>query len=133
MVPREVAERCQRDGTIPLPLDSQGKPLRRNFVHVDDLVTAIAAAMKRPDIGGRTFNICMDEPVDYGQVADYLKQTRGLSSIAIASQYHSNWLDNSAAKFELDWRPMVDLSTLIDRAWTHARAKGDERIVWYPG
>ena len=133
MVPSDVAERCRRDGTVPLLLDADGAPLKRNFVHVDDLVSAIAIALKHDDLGGRTFNICMDEPVDYGQVAAHLKRTRGLDSIAIPSTYHSNWMDNSAAKFELDWRPAVDLPLLIDRAWSYVRAADDQRVVWYPG
>ena len=133
MVPADVAERCRRDGTVPLLLDADGDPLKRNFVHVDDLVSAIAIALKRSDIFGRTFNICMDEPVDYGQVAAHLKRTRGLDSIAIPSTYHSNWMDNTAAKFELDWRPAVDLPLLIDRAWSYVRAADDQRVVWYPG
>ena len=133
MVPADVAERCRRDGTVPLLLDADGAPLKRNFVHVDDLVSAIAIALKRSDIGGRTFNICMVEPVDYGQVAAHLKRTRGLDSIAVPSTYHSNWMDNSAAKYALDWRPVVDLPALIDRAWDYLRATDDQRVVWYPG
>ncbi len=47
------------------------------------------------------FNICMDRPVDYGEVAAYLARTRGLDSVDIPSQFHSNWMDNSKAKYLL--------------------------------
>ena len=75
----------------------------------------------------------MDEPVDYGAVAAYLKETRGLDYLDIPSNYHSNWMDNIRAKFELEWRPRYDFVRLIDAAWTYGRAPGDPRKVWYPG
>jgi nucleoside-diphosphate-sugar epimerase len=133
MVPSDIAERCRKEGTVPLLRDTHGRPLKRNFVHVADLVDAILAALDNPITKGKLYNICMDEPVDYGEVAAYLKATRGLGSIDIPSQYHSNWMDNSRAKFELGWRPQYDLKRLIDAAWSYQRAAGDPRIVWYPG
>lgn len=133
LVSPETAERCRREGTIPLLRDAHGRPLKRNFVHVDDLVDAILAALDNPVCKGRLYNIAMDEPVDYGEVAAYLKKTRNLDSIDIPSPYHSTWLDNSRAKFELGWRPRYDLARLIDSAWDYQRAPDDPRIVWYPG
>jgi UDP-glucose 4-epimerase len=47
---------------------------------------------------GQLFNICMDEPVDYGEVAAYLDKSRKLPSVEIPSRYHSNWMDNAKAK-----------------------------------
>ena len=94
-----------RQGSVPLLHDADGKPLKRNFVHVDDLVAAILLALDNPSTASQLYNICMDEPVDYGAVADYLKRTRNIDSIEIPSQFHSNWMDNSKAKYELGWRP----------------------------
>ena len=94
---------------------------------------AILAALDNPLARNKLYNICMDEPVDYGAVAAYLKETRGLDYLDIPSNYHSNWMDNSRAKFELEWRPRYDLARLIDAAWTYRRAPGDPRKVWYPG
>jgi nucleoside-diphosphate-sugar epimerase len=133
LVAPEVAERCVNDGTVPLLRDAHGRSLKRNFVHVDDLVDAILAALENPATKGRLYNVCMDEPVDYGAVAAYLKTTRGLGSIDIPSAYHSNWLDNSLAKFSLDWRPKYDLPRLIEAAWMYRRAANDPRRAWYPG
>ena len=31
-------------------------------------------------------------------------------------------MDNSRAKFDLNWKPRYDLARLIDAAWTHWRA-----------
>jgi nucleoside-diphosphate-sugar epimerase len=133
MVPADDARRYAKAGTVPLLRDADGRPLKRNFVHVDDLVSAIAAAIDNPRAERQLFNICMDRPVDYGEVADYLKRTRGLDSVDIPSQYHSNWMDNSKAKYLLGWEPDYDLEMLIDSAWTYERSKNDPRKVWYPG
>ena len=133
LVPPELARKYHESGTVPLLRDAKGMPLKRNFVHVDDLVEAITLAMDRHDIGGRLFNICMDRPVVYGEVAEYLKSRHGLASIDIPSGYHSNWMDNSAAKFALGWRPNYDLAKLIDAAWSYRRSPDDPRKVWYPG
>jgi UDP-glucose 4-epimerase len=133
MVPAEDAKRYVKNGTVPLLRDADGQPLKRNFVHVDDLVSAILAAVDNPRAERQLFNICMDRPVDYGEVAGYLKRTRGLDSIDIPSQYHSNWMDNSKAKYLLGWEPDYDLEMLIDSAWTYERSKNDPRKIWYPG
>jgi nucleoside-diphosphate-sugar epimerase len=133
MVTPEIAERCRRENTIPLLRDAHGHPLKRNFVHVTDLIAAILAALGNPIARGKLYNVAMDEPVDYGAVASYLQKTRNLPAIDIPSHYHSNWLDNTLAKFELGWRPVYDMNALIEAAWTYQRAADDPRKVWYPG
>jgi nucleoside-diphosphate-sugar epimerase len=133
LVPEADAGRYAKESTVPLLLDADGRPLKRNFVHVDDLVAAILAAIDNPRAVGQLFNISMDRPVDYGEVAAYLARTRGLGSVEIPSRFHSNWMDNSKAKYLLGWRPGYDLEKLIDSAWQYERSEGDPRIVWYPG
>lgn len=133
MVPAADARRYADKGMVPLLKDADGKPLKRNFVHVEDLVSAIVAAIDNPSAKRQLFNICMDRPVDYGEVAAHLARTRGLDSIEIPSGYHSNWMDNSKAKYLLGWRPQYDLEKLIDSAWAYERAGSDPRVVFYPG
>ncbi len=133
LVPQTVAEQCRRNGTVPLLRDADGRPLKRNFVHVEDLVDAIVIALDHSSARRELFNICMDEPVDYAEVAAHLLQTRELGSIDIPSNYHSTWMDNSKAKFRLGWRPRYDLRRLIESAWTFQRSPDDPRRVWYPG
>ena len=134
LVDENEADQHHKKGTIPLMLDSQNVPIKRNFVHVDDLVRAIQCAILNPvPAKGQTFNICMDEPVDYKKVSKYLKETRNLESVLVKTQYCSTWLDNSKAKFLLDWRPKVGLHELIDRAWNYTRKEKDVRKIWYPG
>jgi nucleoside-diphosphate-sugar epimerase len=133
MVPPGEAEAYRAAGAIPVLHDADGRPLKRNFVHVDDLVGAMVAALTHPAASRQRFNISMDEPIDYRAVADYLARTRGLPSVDIASGFHSNWLDNAKAKFLLDWRPAYDMARLIEAAWSYQRAPDDPRTVWYPG
>jgi nucleoside-diphosphate-sugar epimerase len=133
MVPPDIAARCRAEGTVPLLRDAHGRPLKRNFVHVTDLTRAILMALDNPVTKDRLYNISMDEPVDYGVVAAHLKATRGLPSIDVPSEYHSNWLDNTRAKYELGWRPTYDTIRMIDAAFTYQRAADDPRKVWYPG
>ncbi len=134
LVDTNEADQYHTNGKIPLMLDSKEIPIKRNFVHVDDLVRAILCTILNPNSAkGHTFNICMDEPVDYGKVSQYLKETRNIESVPVKTPYCSTWLDNSKAKFLLDWSPEVDLHELIDRAWDYKRKDEDIRKIWYPG
>jgi UDP-glucose 4-epimerase len=133
LVGAERAAAYVKSGTVPVMLDPNGQPIERNFVHVSDLVDALIAALDHPKAHQQTFNICMDEPVDYRQVAEYLRQTQGLPSVDVPTPYWSTWLDNTKAKFLLGWRPRFDYKRLIDEAWSYRRVANDPRVVWYPG
>jgi nucleoside-diphosphate-sugar epimerase len=129
----EAADVYVRENSIPLMLAANGAPMKRNFIHLDDLIEAIIIALHADGAAGKTFNICMDEPVDYAETAEYLYQTRGLPSVKIPTQFHSTWLDNARAKFILGWRAKVGMRELVDRAWEYVRDPGDPRTIWYPG
>lgn len=129
----ETADAYVASRAVPVALDANRRPLRRNFVHVEDLVSAILRAIDAPQAFQQTFNICMDEPVDYGKLGAYLASTRGLPSVEIPTTFQSTWLDNAKAKFLLGWQPAYDLPKMIDAAWDFQRDPADPRIVWYPG
>lgn len=133
LVPAAEAESHARSGAVPVMLDPEGVPVKRNFVHVEDLCAAIVAALDNPKARQQTFNVCMDEPVDYGELAAYLQKTRGLPSIPVRTPFRSTWLDNTKAKFLLDWRPRYDLARMTDAAYDYVRAPSDRRVIWYPG
>lgn len=133
LVGPERAEEYRRINAVPLMLDPHGDPVRRNFVHLNDLVAAIILALDHRNARQQTFNICMDEPVDYRQVADYLRETRGMPSVEIKTPYFSTWLDNTKAKSLLGWKPLYDLKRLIEDAWSYQRAVDDPRRIYYPG
>ncbi len=132
VTPEQAAEYI-RTQTVPVMIDRTGRSVKRNFVHVDDLVAAILLALDAPGAQQQTFNICMDEPVDYREMGAYLAKTRGLPTVEIVTPLYPVWLDNAKAKFVLGWRPQYDLAKLIDSAWEYQRAPDDPRIVWYPG
>ncbi len=131
--PDQAAEYASTE-TVPIMLDPNGDPVKRNFVHLDDLVSAMIAAIENPTAARQqTFNVCMDEPVDYQSVGEYLTETRSLPTVEIKTEFHSTWLDNAKAKFLLGWRPEIDYKKMIDRAWDYERAPDDPRKIWYPG
>jgi UDP-glucose 4-epimerase len=129
----QQADHYVRTQTVPIMLDPEGRPVKRNFVHVEDLVSALLAAIDHPQARQQLFNISMDEPVDYGEMGKYLAATRNLPSVEIKTSYHSTWLDNTKAKLILGWRPEYDLKKIVDSAWDYTRAQDDPRNIWYPG
>ncbi len=133
LVGAKQADEYVRTETIPVMLDPDGNPVKRNFVHVEDLVTALLLVIEHPRARQQLFNICMDEPVDYAEAGKFLNASRGLPSIGIKTPYHSTWLDNTKAKLLLGWRPEYDLTKMIDSAWDYERAQDDSRKIWYPG
>ena len=133
LVGAQVADEYVRTQTIPIMLDPDGRPVKRNFIHVEDLVSALLLALDHPKARQQLFNISMDEPVDYGEMGRYLNETRGLPLVEIKTEYHSTWLDNTKAKFLLGWRPEYDMKKLVDSAWEYERAEDDPRKIWYPG
>src|SRR5215212_372082 len=133
LVDTQQADDYVRTQTIPIMLDPNGNPVKRNFVHVDDLVSALLLAIDHSNARQQLFNISMDEPVDYADVGEYLSLSRGLLSVGIKTPYHSTWLDNTKAKLLLGWHPEYDLKKLSDSAFDFVRAEDDPRKIWYPG
>jgi nucleoside-diphosphate-sugar epimerase len=133
LVGAEAADAYVESQTVPVMLDQEGRPVKRNFVHVDDLVDAIFAAIDCPAARRQTFNICMNEPVDYGELGAYLTESRGLPSVGVRTPYFSTWLDNAKARFLLGWQPQYDLKRMTDAAWDFERPADEPRVVWYPG
>ena len=124
-------QRYAAENRVPLILTADGNPLKRNFIHVDDLVEAMLLSLDHPATRQQLFNIAMTEPVDYGVVAARLQQARGMQPAEIRTDMHSNLLDNAKARLQLGWTPKVDTAALVDRAFDYVRAADDVRKVWY--
>jgi UDP-glucose 4-epimerase len=133
LVGPEKAAEYQRTGAVPVMLDPEGRAVKRNFVHVDDLVSAILLALITPAARQQLFNVCMNEPVDYGELGRYLAESRGLPTVEVPTPYFSTWLDNAKAKLHLGFRPVYDLKKLTDAAFDYQRPADDPRKIWYPG
>jgi len=127
------ADEYLASGAVPVMLDPEGVPIKRNFVHVDDLISAILLAIDNPRAKQQLFNICMNEPVDYGELGKYLSSARKLPLVEIKTGFYSTWLDNNKARMILGWQPEFDLKKMTDEAWSYQRAADDPRIVRYPG
>src|SRR5215203_1660678 len=56
LVGAQKADELVRTGAVPVMLDAARKPVKRNFVHVEDLVTAIVLALDAPKARQQTFN-----------------------------------------------------------------------------
>jgi UDP-glucose 4-epimerase len=125
--------RHARENRVPLLLDINNRPLKRNFVHVSDLAEAMVKTVDNDAVRGQLFNISMTDPVDYGDVAAILQATRGMRPVEIKSSFYSNTLSNAKARAALDWRPQYDLKALIEAAFTYQRAADDPRRIWYAG
>lgn len=132
-----ISDATRRDhaagNKVPVLIAADGKPLKRNFVHVEDLVSAMLAALSNPAARQQLFNISMTRPVDYLEVAQHLERTRGMAGVEIVTPFHSNALDNAKARHLLGWEPAYDLGRLIDSSFDYVRAPGDVRKVWYVG
>lgn len=133
LVGAEAAATHAARGAIPVLLDERGEGLLRNVVHVDDLVGAILAVIDHPRARQQTFNIGMDEPLDYVRLGEYMARTRSSPLVRLRDRYHSTWLDNTKAKFLLGWRPQYDMGRLVESAWAYRRGADEPRRVWYPG
>lgn len=133
LVSPQQADEYLSTHTIPVMLDPDGQPVKRNFVHVEDVVSALMLAIDHPRARQQLFNISMDEPIDYGELGHYLSASRNLPTVGIKTPYHSTWLDNNKAKLLLGWRPTYDMQKMADSAWDYERSPDDPRIIWYPG
>ena len=105
LVGAERGRRIRRTGAVPVMLD----PTARRCSAISSTSTTgrrHPGALDHPKARQQTFNICMDEPVDYGELAEHL-QRRAACPVASETPYHSTWLDNAKAKFLLGWRPAL--------------------------
>ncbi|HEV7281644.1 MAG TPA: hypothetical protein VGN57_15690 [Pirellulaceae bacterium] len=78
-------------------------------------------------------NVSLDEPVDYGKLAEHLRQTQGMTPGEIRRPYRSTWVDNAKAKFLLGWRPAYDYRRMADEAFDDVRSPDEPRKIWSPG
>jgi len=118
---------------VPILLDVKGAPLKRNFIHVSDLVSAMLLALDNPAAMQQTFNVAMTQPVDYGLVGAHLQRTRQMTPVTIETEFYSNLLDNAKARLSLGWTPAIETQELVDLAFDYVRDPADPRRVWYVG
>lgn len=58
LVSSKDADQYVKSDTVPLMLHPAGRPVKRNFVHVSDLVDCMMLALNHPGAQQQTFNNC---------------------------------------------------------------------------
>lgn len=98
----------------------------RDFIHVDDLCSAIRSAVTEPHLGGEVFQIATNNEHSIGELVDHLKQlsTSFLGTnivIEFAATRNGevirNYSDISKAKNKLNWEPKWPFSQGIDHTF----------------
>ncbi len=133
LVPDAQAKKYAENNVTPIMSDQNGNAIKRNFVHVSDLSIAIGLAIDNQNTKHQLFHICMNRPVDYQELADYIKKSKGYDAVQVKTEYHSTWMDNSKAKLFLGWEPKYDLEKLVDESFFYQREPNDPRIIYYKG
>jgi len=113
---------------------SDGTP-ERDFIHVADAVEAylaVADSLARPELRGRAWNAGVGEPVPVLEVVERLIAASGLDvepdvrgSGKPSGEIDRQWLDSTAIRQELGWRPAraLDEGLAETYAW-YARVCG---------
>ena len=117
LVGAQAADDYVQSGAVPVMLDPDGQPVKRNFVHVDDLVDAILCAIDHPRRASRRSTSAWTSRSITASWRSICAR-RGASGLPIATPYHSTWLDNAKAKFLLGWRPHTTSSRWSTRPGT---------------
>jgi dTDP-L-rhamnose 4-epimerase len=74
-------------GALPQVYEDGGQ--MRDFVHVDDVVTANLAAIDSELAGFEAFNVCSGHPVAIREVAEWLCAARGGGRPTVTGRYRS--------------------------------------------
>jgi len=97
-----------------LTIDGDGEQTR-DFIHVNDVVTAIILALEQDELKSEVFNVCTGVPTSINQLASTLKTVTGKSlkvkhGPARLGDIRSNYGDPAQAKENLDFRANVGLT-----------------------
>ena len=109
-VVREMIKDAQAGRATRLPY---GSGFTRQYVYIDDVVSAVIAALDAGDIGPqRAFNVTGGQRLEFGEIADAVSRAVPAAQIALGKgadpedQSHGRF-DISAAAHALGWQPKV--------------------------
>lgn len=96
----------------------------RDFIYIDDLVTAIELGAATPGIGGEVFQIATHTETTVGEMAEMLVKTlaeKGIDNIIVTHSHprlgdvKRNYSDTSKARRMLSWEPQIELAPGLAR------------------
>ena len=109
-VVREMIKDAQAGQPTTLPY---GRGFTRQYVYIDDVVSAVIAALDAEEIGPqRAFNITGGQRLEFGEIADAVRDAVPAAQITLGEgadpedQSHGRF-DISAAARVLGWRPQI--------------------------
>lgn len=102
---------------IPILTGSDGTPLRRHIVHVDDVMQVFDRMIDNPSALGQTFNIAGPSAFDYRVAAEYLSERLDVPVIEIPNpKFHPFEINITRARTVLGYAPENDFFRMADRA-----------------
>ena len=117
-VVREMIQDAQTGRAITLPY---GRGFTRQYVYIDDVVSAVIAALDAEEIGPqRAFNITGGQRLEFGEIVDTVRDAVPGANIALGEgvdpedQSHGRF-DVSAAARALGWQPRVAFADGVRR------------------
>jgi len=105
--------------------------LIRDYLYIEDGVSAYLRTAetlrKRPELAGRSFNFSLDSPLTVLEMLAHINSAVGVNIAPIVlgevnREIPAQYLDSSAARRELGWKPMVGLDEGLRRTATWYRA-----------
>ena len=116
-------------GGKSIPLYEDGE-VRRDFILIDDVASAIVAGAVSPTVQGEPMDIGSGEFQTIGTAAKLIAQHYNAPAPHVTGQYRQGdvrhaWADITAAKDVLGWTPQYNLAQGIDRLATWIDAQPD--------
>ena len=115
---REMIQEAQAGRATTLPY---GRGFTRQYVYIDDVVSAVIAALDAEDIGPqRAFNITGGQRLEFGEIVDTVRLAVPEANITLGEgvdpedQSHGRF-DVSAAARALGWQPRVAFADGVRR------------------
>ena len=115
---REMIKDAQAGRATELPY---GRGFSRQYVHIDDVVSAVIAALDAPEIGAqRAFNVTAGVRLDFAEIVDTISRVLPEARITLGEgadpedQIHTRF-DISAAQRVLGWTPQIDFEDGVRR------------------
>ena len=101
--------------------------MRRDFTHVDDIVSGVLAALDHAPTGFREYNLGSGAPIDLEALVGALAKAAGVDPIVERApvplgDVDATFADIARARRELGWQPMVPLARGLESvlAWVRA-------------